>query len=272
MITKTLLIGINHYRVKDGAFNDLEGCLNDVELIAKTLEATRICPANRRTVIVDDEATFDNVLNALSHWSNDVQPGEHLFLYYSGHGTRVPDVDGDEESGMDEAMVTHDFSRVRPMLDDIFHYHFLKVPQGAKATVIFDCCHSGGLPRAPVSVSNDVDYGQARGGPEIPRSEYTPGELTQLAKLKRSVPIEKREEQVVVLAACQPWQQAWERKVGGRRHGLFTYAICDFLSSQGIGVSAKQAIDYAYQFIQSEGFNQTPRLVGKDIFFGQSLF
>jgi hypothetical protein len=274
MISRALLIGINHYHIQDGTFQDLQGCLNDVELMQRTLRDIAACPPDRMKVITDSEATLQNILQALSGWTQDLKAGEKLFLYYSGHGTRVPDLDGDEDDAMDEAMVTHDFSKVRPLLDDILHFYFAKIPTAASATVIFDCCHSGGLPRAPIS--SDVtlgDPGQIRGGEPIARSEYTPGELQSLAEHKKRFAIEEKvDDRIVVLAACQRYEQAWERAVGGRRHGLFTYSICECLRTAGNRVRAKQAINDAFQQMQKIGCDQTPRLIGREEFFEAPLF
>jgi hypothetical protein len=36
---------------------------------------------------------------------NDVKAGDSLFFMYSGHGTQVKDLDGDEDDGLDEAYI-----------------------------------------------------------------------------------------------------------------------------------------------------------------------
>lgn len=46
------------------------------------------------------------------------QAGDAIFLHYSGHGTKVKDVSGDEDDGYDEALVPLDFKHAGIILDD----------------------------------------------------------------------------------------------------------------------------------------------------------
>lgn len=266
MISHALLIGINHYRVEDGAFRDLQGCLNDVELMKTTLVTTGACAPDRFEVLTDAEATFTNVTAALSRWLTRAARGERLFLYYSGHGTQVPDTDGDEDE-MDEAFVLHDFSKTNALVDDILRAFFARVPDEAQATVVLDCCHSGGLARA-----KDV---QPRGGDPIPRSAYTPAELKMLGEIQKPFEIEARPERLVMLAAAQQDELAWEKKLGGQRHGCFTYALCDVLKSNGLQARARDVMDATVKTIDTlpgPRFFQVPRLVGKEDLFDAPLF
>ena len=43
--------------------------------------------------------TKQNILNAFERITQYSQPGDVVFLHYSGHGSRLPDQDGDEEDG-----------------------------------------------------------------------------------------------------------------------------------------------------------------------------
>lgn len=265
MISHALLIGINRYRVVDGGFKDLQGCLNDVELMKGTLLATGVCAPERVEVLLDEQATFRNVTDALGRWLAHAKRGERLFLYYSGHGTQVPDADADEE-GTDEALVLHDFSKTNALVDDIFRSFLARVPEETNATVIFDCCHSGGLSKGDA---------QPRGGDPIPRSAYTPADMTALKALKALFEVEAQAERFTMLAAAQEDELAWEREVGGRKQGLFTYALCEFLKAHGPEAPARDVIDQAVQIIQRlppPRFYQVPRMIGKEELFGAPLF
>lgn len=39
------------------------------------------------------------------------QPGDTVWIHYSGHGGRVEDQDGDEDDGYDETLIPVDFQR-----------------------------------------------------------------------------------------------------------------------------------------------------------------
>jgi hypothetical protein len=66
---------------------------------------------------------------------------EFLLVYYTGHGKRIPDRNGDENDGMDEALVFDDGFLVDDKLSEI-----LKTPDKPaelKIVLLNDCCHCG---------------------------------------------------------------------------------------------------------------------------------
>lgn len=70
-----------------------------------------------------------------------------MVLQYAGHGTRLPDVDGDEDDAEDEAMCAFDFDDGHFVIDDDLRAMFSHVPKGVSLTCFFDCCHSGTITR-----------------------------------------------------------------------------------------------------------------------------
>jgi len=90
-------------------------------------------------------ATKQSILDG-AHWLIDgAQDGDHLFFHYSGHGTQVKDVSGDEEGdGMDEAICPMDYTSKGLIVDDDLNAILVKnLPKGVRLTAILDCCHSG---------------------------------------------------------------------------------------------------------------------------------
>jgi uncharacterized caspase-like protein len=60
------------------------------------------------------------------HWLvKDAQPGDDLFFHYSGHGSCVEDVDGDESNGQDEVICPVNMDPAMPkrswITDDMIH-------------------------------------------------------------------------------------------------------------------------------------------------------
>src|SRR4029079_1997348 len=95
-----LLIGVDHY--KDRA---LRGCVNDIDAVQRILLGERMnVPAasirrlvsplpgtDHDTTVPERPASLDNVRGALMDLANPetVLAGDRVFIYYSGHGSRV---------------------------------------------------------------------------------------------------------------------------------------------------------------------------------------
>ena len=85
---------------------------------------------------VDDLTICDLQFAQSLHFACDT------FLH--SHGVSVPDKSGDEEDGMDEAMVPVDYKTGGVILDDtLLEILVCPLPKGATMTAFIDCCHSG---------------------------------------------------------------------------------------------------------------------------------
>ena len=62
--------------------------------------------------------TRANITQEFQWLSQGAQPGDILFLHYSGHGTQTRDLDGDEADGYDEALVPLDHQSAGVITDD----------------------------------------------------------------------------------------------------------------------------------------------------------
>src|SRR5438132_5934776 len=94
-----LLIGIDAYPRKA-----LRGCVNDIDAMERVLIGWMGVPADditrlasprigtlHRTTLPEAPATLANIRAALSRLSSaEVKPADRVFIYYSGHGARVP--------------------------------------------------------------------------------------------------------------------------------------------------------------------------------------
>jgi len=106
------------------------------------------CGITDITYLKDEECTKENVVAKIQDIAGRCSGDDFFVFYYSGHGTSVPDKDGDEADGSDEALcfVTADgqVSYESCLIDDDFadavtsclhdETHFL---------ILTDCCHSG---------------------------------------------------------------------------------------------------------------------------------
>lgn len=145
MVKKALLIGVNRYQIP-GA--DLRGCVNDVENIKGVLTKFYGFSAGDLTTLKDAEATTKKIKAGISGLLRKSKRGDVLLLHFSGHGSNVPDNDGDEADQRDEILCPADLDWKNPLTDDWLRKTFDTLPDGVNLTVIFDCCHSGTATRA----------------------------------------------------------------------------------------------------------------------------
>ena len=124
---KALLVGINRY---PDPRNELKGCVNDVRQMAETLKRRYGFPGDRNMrILTDARATTKAILDGLAWLTAGASPGDSLVFHYSGHGSQVPDRNGDETSDrLDEIL-----ERVIAFYDPQQHHHALVRLQGSDA-------------------------------------------------------------------------------------------------------------------------------------------
>ena len=76
---------------------------------------------------------------AFDVFCKELNPGDLLVLYYTGHGGQWPDRDGDESDGKDETLCFWSGE----IVDDKIGAYLKKIPRGVRTLFITDSCHSG---------------------------------------------------------------------------------------------------------------------------------
>ncbi|ONH66585.1 Metacaspase-1 [Cyberlindnera fabianii] len=152
---KALLIGINYIGTKA----QLKGCINDVNNVKQFLVQHGYAEGDI-VVLTDDQTQMvkvpmrANIIKAIGWLVNGAQPNDSLFFHYSGHGSQVPDQDGDEEDGIDETIVPLDYETSGQIIDDELHARLVQpLPAGVRLTALFDSCHSGSVLDLPYTYS-----------------------------------------------------------------------------------------------------------------------
>jgi len=109
-------------------------------------ELARACGVTDVTCLYEEQATLGNIRSAIQQVGSRTGPDDYFVFFFSGHGVSIPDDDGDESDGMDEAFVTY-APRGAPdwtYRDDDFAEDITStVSAGARVLIIADCCHSG---------------------------------------------------------------------------------------------------------------------------------
>jgi hypothetical protein len=142
---RALCIGIDDYPQ-----SPLAGCIADANLWAKLLVDLGFEPP---TILTDGAATRSGILAALNQLINSSQAGDVVVFQYSGHGTELPDENGDEQ-GSDQAICPYDYADGLFVIDDDIAQIFANTPPGVNVTCFIDCCHSGTISRFAVGAQS----------------------------------------------------------------------------------------------------------------------
>lgn len=109
----------------------------------------RQCGVQDLVYLKNNQCTKENVLEAIADVGSRCEEGDFFIFNYSGHGANVPDKDGDEDDGKDEALclVTEDGKIVWSefLTDDDFAEAVCNAvdDDGVNILIMCDCCHSG---------------------------------------------------------------------------------------------------------------------------------
>ncbi len=250
---------INDY---PGEANDLRGCNADGDAIVQLLTSRFGFSAENIIRLKDSQVTTAAVRKAIAeHLVAKCQPGDAAVFFYSGHGTQVPDFDGDERDEADEALCTVDMTATNQdswLSDDVLRREFSTLKTNRLA-VILECCHSGTGTRGVQSDAADgvkyLDLGFGR-----PQDVYRNLSISTAMKTPSTNP------QHVLLAACASHELAREDKAA--QGGYFRLALLKVLEERGDSIP----LEKLYEPIRSDiaarlsraagGKKQTPQFEG----------
>jgi hypothetical protein len=134
---RALCIGIDRYPSSD---DRLAGCVADARLWSESLRGLGFDTA----LLLDSDASRQGILDGIDRLLASAEGGDTLVLQYSGHGTQVRDLDGDEtDDDKDEALCPVDFRDGALLIDDDLRTALEALAQRVSLTVFLDCCHSG---------------------------------------------------------------------------------------------------------------------------------
>jgi hypothetical protein len=290
-VDRALLIGVDHYQYIAPPLN---GCVGDVDQLEQFLidrlhtppgQIIKLTASHSTREKAEELATRDNIVNAFRQLAGLAQPGEQIYIHYSGHGMRndTTILPGYEADGKDEAIAPTDTGYQDParpyLLDKELGWliHQISVRK-AFVTMVLDCCHSASGTRV-VSLVNvrrgqrraeDIGVGRGwEGGDPRPRPDSTL--VAPLAQLKELVAgaggtgsLLPAPEGYVLLTACR--EQETAKEYGS--NGVFTYYLLELLGKGTAGLTYRSVQDYVSSSILqlasgNAGYqDQTPQLEG----------
>uniref|UniRef100_A0A6M2FDM9 Peptidase C14 caspase domain-containing protein n=1 Tax=Populus davidiana TaxID=266767 RepID=A0A6M2FDM9_9ROSI len=143
---RALLIGVTYKNSK----HKLKGTIIDVKGFRGLLMDTFTFPKEDIRVLTEEEPEPDffptkkNIQNSFKWLVEDCMAGDSLVFYFSGHGIKQFDLDGDESDGFDETICPVDFMEAGTITDDEIKSAIVRpLKKGVTLNAIVDACHSG---------------------------------------------------------------------------------------------------------------------------------
>lgn len=156
---RAVMIGINYV----GQQGELRGCHNDVLNMKEYLMDIHGFEDENMTILMDDgvhiDPTRDNIMTAYQNIVAQSEPGDVVFLHYSGHGGKLRDDSNDEDDGYDETLIPLDYMNAGQIRDDdLLKKLVLPMAAGVFVTSLMDCCHSGTVLDLPYNFIADGEH------------------------------------------------------------------------------------------------------------------
>jgi hypothetical protein len=224
----SLHIGLN--RVSPAHYDGWNGALTACEFDARDMQAIARRRGFRSQLLLTRRATYAGVTGAVRRAAKVLKRGDIFFLSYSGHGSQVKDLNGDEKDDrLDETWVLYD----REMIDDELYALWSEFEKGVRILMLSDSCHSG-------TVARQQWYGRmaergilgVRAGAGLRMKSIPAGVQARTYRkhrrlyegIQRSLPRGDRVPigaSVLLLSGCQENQLSAD----GSRNGLFTEVL-----------------------------------------------
>jgi hypothetical protein len=287
-----LLIGINEYPMlpRDRWLN---GCVNDINAIEHVLSSELFgFPQAHILKLTNQGATRDGILRAFREHlveNFNIQSGDVVVVYYSGHGSFVKDMHGDEEDGLDETIVPYDSGRggpedVRDITDDEIASFLEDLTERTQnVNLFFDSCHSGTVTRAVQDAQDSDAQGIARWVEpwldDVPlQSTVRTRPNTRGMGPSEWLPLSNG---YVLASGCRahersreyPFPNNWLR-ISREWHGAFTYYLLEALNNVTTDTTYYDIWDEVSAKVASKNRWQNPQIEGafeRKVFGGAAL-
>jgi uncharacterized caspase-like protein len=260
MAKRALCIGINDY---PGTGSDLAGCVNDAHDWATVLEDRGFTVK----MMLNRQATVKAMREAIESLVADARKGDSIVLQYSGHGSFVPDLHGDEEDGTDECLCPYDVRRNGPIIDDELYEISSRSAKGVKLVMISDSCHSGTVTRfapittPPTTMGKDAPQRTVR---FLPPTVYLPKNEVAKLGLRRAIRQSSPPGRpgALLMAGCQEAEYSFDAYFQGRPNGAFTFVAIRALSKLHPDATYSDWFKEIRKTLPSRQYPQSPNLYG----------
>jgi hypothetical protein len=283
MKRRAVLCGINNYKTAPV----LRGCLNDVENLKSLLINHFQFDVSDIHVLKDNEVIKTNLKQHWKWLTENAVNGDTLVFHFSGHGSNVEDLDGDEEDARDEITCLYDMDFNNPnsyILDDEWYEWVKQVNPEANLIILKDTCHSGGSSRLlpiqdenglpniilareseidKIGTSHHVSIKDVADGRFLIPPDLSTNQWGNNKHVNRSVSMASDGVTGVHLMACQEDQTAADAYINGSFNGAFTYYLCETLRINS-ELSSRDLIDKVTEMLRHRYF-QIPNHEGNEL-------
>lgn len=254
-----LCVGINDY---PGTDSDLSGCINDAHDWAAALQARGFAV----TQLLDGAATGKAMREAIARLVGQAADGDLVVLQYSGHGSFVPDEDGDEPDGTDECLCPHDIRSQGPITDDELAELFAARASGVKLVFVSDSCHSGTVSRfAPITTppTTKAKHPPARKVRFLPPAVFLSSrESSKLGVRSRRPASPPGRHYALLMSGCQDTEYSYDAWFQGRPNGAFTFVALRELARLPASATYRDWHAAIRKTLPSQQYPQSPNLYG----------
>jgi hypothetical protein len=138
---RAILFGLNYSYDSKAKLN---GCINDVNNMTEYLKTVGFDCVS----YTDDKDLYSTsaqgIVQRLSEMARESfsRKLETVWIHYSGHGTHIRDLNGDELDKRDECLVPSNYKTAGFLVDDVVNSVLSQFNPKTKVICIFDCCHS----------------------------------------------------------------------------------------------------------------------------------
>ncbi len=245
-----LIIGISKY--KDSRIQSLRYASADAQSFYDWLVSNnggRYSPARVR-LLINENATFQNIRDALFTWLRQPLKEDMITIFYAGHGSSDSP---DTPENLYLLPYDTDYNNIAttgfPMWD--FETALRRFIHAEQVVIIADACHSGGI---------GEDFDRQRRGNRALKANRINSSLEKLTDTGKGV---------AILSSASDNQLAQESSKWGGGHGVFTYYLLKGLKGDADYngdkvVTMGELIPYVSEKVRRSTYNsQSPTIAGK---------
>lgn len=260
MAKTALCIGINDY---PGTQSDLAGCVNDANDWSKALKKRGFTTS----VLLDAQATGAGIRAAMRSLLGAAKTGDVVVIQYSGHGSFVPDEDGDEPDGTDECICPHDINANGPITDDELFAIYDEKEKGVKLIIVSDSCHSGTVARFAPIVTPAATKGKnppRRLVRFLPPSTFLAKREIDKLGVRRAARASSPPGRyaALLLSGCQDTEYSYDAYFQNRPNGAFSFVALAALATLSANATYADFFKAIRKKLPSQQYPQSPNLFG----------